>query len=44
MAHSLSVLFFFGLLVALATVLELTIRSNWAAIKAALKGGSNKAV
>lgn len=38
MTHALSILFWFGLLVALGAILELTIRPNWAAIVAALRG------
>lgn len=37
-AHALSILFWFGLLVALGAVLELVVRRNWAAIVAALRG------
>jgi len=36
-AYLLSILFFTGLLIALATVLETLVRSNWAAISAALR-------
>ena len=35
---SLSIIFFFGLLVALAAILERTFRAHWAAIAAALRG------
>ena len=38
MAHSLSIVFFFGLLVALGAILEFTLKSNWARIAAALRG------
>lgn len=38
MAHLLSIAFFFGLLVALAVILELVVRPNWATIVAALRG------
>ena len=38
MAHLLSIAFFFGLLVALAAILELTLKAHWAAIVAALRG------
>lgn len=37
MAHLASSAFFLGLLVVLATVLELTIRAHWAMIVAALR-------
>ena len=43
MAHSLSILFFFGLLVALAVVLQTTIQPQWGKIKAALKNNSSNA-
>jgi len=36
--HLLSIVFFFGLLAALAVVLEFTLREHWAAIVAALRG------
>ena len=38
MAHWLSIAFFLGLLVALALVLEFTLKAHWAAIVAALRG------
>ena len=38
MGHLLSIVFFFGLLAALAVVLEFTLREHWAAIVAALRG------
>jgi hypothetical protein len=38
MAHVLSVVFFYGLLIALAVILELTLRAHWPAIVAALRG------
>ena len=38
MAHWLSIIFFFGLLVALGAVLELTLRAHWAQIAGALRG------
>jgi hypothetical protein len=36
--HLLSIVFFYGLLVALAVILELTVRAHWPAIVAALRG------
>lgn len=36
-AYLLSIIFFTGLLIALATLLETLIRSNWAAISVALR-------
>ena len=38
MTHWLSIIFFFGLLVALGAILEFTLRANWARIAAALRG------
>ena len=38
MIHWLSIIFFFGLLVALGAILEFTLKSNWARIAAALRG------
>ena len=38
MAHALSIVFFFGLLVALPAILEMTFRAHWAAICAAVRG------
>ena len=38
MAHWLSIIFFFGLLVALGAILELTLKAHWAQIGAALRG------
>ena len=38
MAHWLSIIFFFGLLVALGAILELTLKAHWAEIGAALRG------
>ena len=38
MAQMLSIVFFLGLLAALGLVLELTFRSHWALIVAALRG------
>ena len=38
MTHWLSIAFFLGLLVALALVLEFTLKAHWAAIVAALRG------
>lgn len=38
MKHELAVAFFFGLLILLGAVLELTVKAHWAQIKAALKG------
>lgn len=38
MTHALSIAFFFGLLLALVVLLEITFRSHWAAISAALRG------
>ena len=38
MAHLLSIVFFFGLLVALAFILEVTLKAHWAAVVAALRG------
>ena len=40
MGQLLSIVFFFGLLVALAVLLEHIFRSNWAAIAGALRGPS----
>ena len=40
MAHLVSIVFFFGLLVALAAILEFTFKAHWAAIVAALRGRS----
>jgi len=37
-AHTLSIIFFFGLVVALATILEFTLKAHWAAVAAALRG------
>jgi hypothetical protein len=37
-ANALSTLFFFGLLVSLAVILEITLRAHWAAVCAALRG------
>jgi hypothetical protein len=37
-AHWLSIIFFFGLLVALGAILELTLKAHWAQIAAALRG------
>ena len=37
MTHWLSIAFFLGLLIALALVLELTLKAHWAAIRAALR-------
>jgi hypothetical protein len=39
-AQLLSSLFFFGLLIALAVILEVTVKAHWAAICAALRGAS----
>jgi len=36
--HWISIAFFLGLLVALAVILELTVKAHWAAIVAALRG------
>jgi hypothetical protein len=38
LAHFAAILFFTGLLIALALVLDLTVRANWAEIVAALRG------
>ena len=38
MTHSAAILFFSGLLVALAVLLELTVKAYWAEIVAALRG------
>ena len=38
MAHSASILFFTGLLIALAFVLDLIVRAHWVEIVAALRG------
>ena len=38
MAHWLSIIFFFGLLVALGAILELTLKAQWDQIAAALRG------
>ena len=38
MAHWLSIIFFFGLLVALGAILELNLKAHWAQIAAALQG------
>jgi hypothetical protein len=37
-AHALSILFWFGLLVALGAALEWTVKRHWAQIVAALRG------
>jgi hypothetical protein len=39
-AHLLSIVFFFGLLVGLGMILEFTLRAHWAAVIAALRGVS----
>ena len=38
MGHWLSIVFFFGLLVALGAILEFTLKAHWAQIAAALRG------
>ena len=38
MVHWLSIIFFFGILVALGAVLEITLKAHWAQIAAALRG------
>ena len=38
MAYWLSIIFFFGLLVALGAILEFTLKAHWAQIAAALRG------
>ena len=38
MAHLATILFFSGLLIALAVLIEMIVKANWAEIVAALKG------
>ena len=38
MAHWLSIIFFFGVLVALGAILEFTLKAHWGQIAAALRG------